>query len=412
MRVKKILCLGIFLSYTAVAQMKSTECEAMKVFDYETGSCEPIAMEGMPMKMWMVHGNAFLVLPKEEGRRGRNQFFAPNMAMADIGSTLGNLQYINLNLMLTLEKWTFPSEGAPLLLQIGEERKDGRPYIDAQHPHSSPLMGLTLSDTVSLGGSDHFKIFFAPRGQATEGPVAFMHRVTGAMNPDAPLGHHTGQDVAHITSTVLGGSLRVYKFIWEASSFHGEEPVPTKVDLPLGKMDSSAMRFIYEHSSDLYAMASFSTVKHPEHDRPDIDTVKRYSASMYSHYRSENAFNFHNTFIFGMTNFYDRLSKLRSFGDEFLFERTDSAHHLWGRFEILERGGEELAISVVRDVKWVSALSLGYSLDLFSSSLGKIAVGTSLTRDFLPAVFRPAYGGEPLSGKIFIQLSAMKMGHF
>lgn len=416
MALKKILWSGLLFSTLTFsegfAQMTPSDCDAMKVFDYETGNCSPMAMAGMPMKMWMVHGNAFLVQPKEEGPRGRNQFYSPNMLNADIGTTVGDLQYINLNLMLTFEKWTFPDAGAPLLLQIGEERENGQPYIDGQHPHSSPIMGLTISDTVSLGGKDHFKIYFSPRGQATDGPIFFMHRMTGMLNPDAPLGHHIGQDVSHISSTVIGTSLRVYKFTLEASAFHGEEPEPTKTDLPLGKPDSSAMRFVYEYSENLYAMASFATVKEPEHDQPDIDKVNRYSASVYSHLKADNGLNFHNTFLFGMTNFYDRISKLRSFGDEFLINRTDLPHNGWGRIELLERGGTQLAIPGVSDVKWVTALTLGYTFDFYKTHALKFSVGGSLTRDFIPGVFEAAYGSDPLSGKVFFQISGMKMGHF
>jgi len=411
MNFKNAICSILFFSSAVFGQMTPADCDAMKVFDYETGGCSPLAMAGMPMKMWMVHGNAFLVQTKEEGDRGRNQFFAPNMVMADVGSSVGNLQYINLDVMLTFEKWTFPEQGAPLLLQIGEERENGSPYIDGQHPHSSPLMGLTLSDTVSLGGKDHFKLFFAPRGQTTEGPIAFMHRVTGMVNPDAPLGHHIGQDVAHISSTVVGASLRVYQFTLEASAFHGEEPEPTKTDLPIGKMDSSAMRFVYEYSENLYAMASFATAKHPEHDQPDIDKVNRYSASVYSHLKSETGFVFHNTFIFGMTNFYDRISKLRSFGDEFLITINDLPHNIWGRIEVLERSGAELAISGA-GVEWVEAATVGYTYDLFKNNKGKIGIGGSVTRDFIPDTFDSVYGKDPLSGKIFIQLSGMSMGQF
>jgi hypothetical protein len=43
-------------------------------------------------------------------------------------------------LMGTTELWTYPRRRYPELLQIGEERSDGSPYIDARHPHRSPIM--------------------------------------------------------------------------------------------------------------------------------------------------------------------------------------------------------------------------------------------------------------------------------
>lgn len=391
--------------------MSPADCSGMLVWDYETGSCAPMAMAQMPMRNWMIHGNLFLSQSFQEGPRGRNQFSAPNMLMGDIGSSIGDIQYINVNLMLTLEKWTFPSSGHPELLQIGEHDSSGRPYIDAQHPHSSPIMGLTLSDTVSLGGRDHLKIFFAPRGQATEGPIAFMHRSTGMYNPDAPLGHHIGQDVAHISSTVFGVSINSFKATLEGSVYNGTEPGPDKTDLPLGKLNSHAYRFIYEFSDFFYAMASAAFVKDPEKNVVDIDHVNRYSASLYFDKSFQEGFMFHNTFIFGMTNFYDHISKLRSFGEEFLFHQKDFPHQMWGRIELLERSASELAIAGIDELHWVSAVTVGYTYEIKKTELGKMGIGISITKDFIPSVFEAAYGADPLSAKVFLQLNGMKMGN-
>src|SRR5262249_45983389 len=159
--------------------------------------------------------------------------------------------------MGTFERWTFPDRGYPELLQIGETDENGVPFIDAQHPHSSPIMGLTLSDTIRLETSrekDYLKFFFAPRGESTDGPIAFMHRPSGMANPDAPLGHHVGQDVGHISSTVIGASLKLGETRIEASTFNGTEPEPDKVDLPLGPPNSYAVRLIEEFSPAVAAM--------------------------------------------------------------------------------------------------------------------------------------------------------------
>ena len=209
------------------------DCTEMEVWDVGMGMCMPLPMADMPMSMVMVHGNAFGAYVTESGPRGRDALVSPNMIMLDVGKTYGDLHYINLDVMVTTEKWTFPENGYPELLQIGEEKANGDPYLDAQHPHSSPIMGLTLSDTIKLGPGekDHLKVFFAPRGGATDGPVAFMHRPTGMMNPDAPLGYHIGQDVGHITSTVIGGSFKKRKIRFEASAFHGRT-CPTKLIFP------------------------------------------------------------------------------------------------------------------------------------------------------------------------------------
>ncbi|HXL73923.1 MAG TPA: hypothetical protein VN963_09900, partial [bacterium] len=167
---------------------------AMEIMDVDMQMVMPFAIPHMPpMTMLMLHGYSFFETIAEEGPRGRADFSAPNMFMADLGTTLDDRQYLNLDVMLTSDLWTVPPTGTPELLQIGENQADGQPFVDAQHPHSSPIMGLTLSDTISLGDDkSSLKLFAAPRGESTDGPVAFMHRITGEVNPDVPLGHHVG----------------------------------------------------------------------------------------------------------------------------------------------------------------------------------------------------------------------------
>jgi hypothetical protein len=249
------------------------KCDEMTVFNPSTSMCEAYPMADMPMKMIMVHGNIFGTHIWEEGPRAQDAWASTSMIMGDFGTTLGSHHYLNLDVMATAEKWTLPDRGYPLLLQTGESNNQGQPFIDDQHPHSSPIMGLTLSDTIALGNvqeKSYLKVFFAPRGESTDGPVAFMHRITGMINPDAPLGHHIGQDVGHITSTVIGGSLKLGSTHIETSTYHGAEPDPENIDLPIGKPDSVSFRLIEDFTNELTGMISAARVNSPESDQPDI----------------------------------------------------------------------------------------------------------------------------------------------
>ena len=387
----------------------------MEVWDVAMGMCMPLPMAGMPMRMLMVHGNVFGVGTTEQGPRGRSAFYSPNMVMADIGTSVGDNHYLNLDFMGTAEKWTVPSNGYPLLLQIGEDQASGQPFLDAQHPHSSPVMGLTLSDMMKIGGGDksHLKIFFAPRGESTDGPIAFMHRSTGMVNPDAPIGHHIGQDVGHISSTVMGGSLKIADTTFELSTFHGGEPQPTKVDLPLGKPDSVALRFIREFSPDHMAMASVAYVNGPEPDQPDILHELRYSASVYDQFQLSQSWRFYNTLIYGAITRYDHASLLNSFAEEFWFH--GGRPNVWGRVEVLQRTRAELAVasdSPPNSGIWVAALTLGYTHEVVEFGGAKLGVGTSVTKTLLPEEFIGTYGGNPWSGQVFLQLSGMRMWDF
>lgn len=392
--------------------MGPADCSEMEFWDYGAGMCLPFTMPGMPMSMAMLHGNAFLVGVSEEGPRGKKTLASPNMLMADVGRSVSDSHYVSVNLMLTLERWTFPKEGYPELLQIGEQNEDEIPYIDAQHPHSSPVMGLTFSDTISLGSAkDHLKVFFAPRGQATDGPIAFMHRPTGSVNPDAPLGHHIGQDVSHITGTVLGFSLGLGAMRYELSTFNGQEPEPAKVDLPLRTPNSYGARMIRELSETWTVMGSAATAKDPEPHDATLTHVDRYSLSTYNQFDLESEWMVHNAFIFGLVNGYDHVSALRSFLEEFWFH-SDSPNQYWGRLEAVERTPAELAVTGLPNLgepRWVTTATVGYTRRLVAGKKVELSAGGSLKKDFLLAEFRDAYGGEPISGKVFLQVSGMNM---
>jgi hypothetical protein len=399
--------------------MSAMDCSDKEVFDVTMSMCMPLP-HGMPMKMVMLTGNAFAVGSTSEGPRGRNQIAGPNMFMLDTGATLADRHYINLDFMGTLERWTFPNNGYPELLQIGEKNKNGHAYLDGQHPHSSPIMGLTLSDTISLNnGKDHLKIFASPRGAATDGPIAFMHRPTGITNPDAPLGHHIGQDVGHISSTVIGTSLALKKTQYQFSIFNGTEPKPTKVDLPVSTPNSAAIRIIQEFSEKYFAMASVAHIKNPEgKGQEESGEMKpssqwRMSASAYSKHQVNPNWSLYSAIIYGHITDYEHASRLSSVAQEFWFKSEQPS--FWSRIEFVERTARHLQIPSVSnqdDAKWVSALTLGYTHRLIAFEDGELSVGTSTTKDFIAGEFEDAYAGDPWAAKVFVQFKGMKMWTF
>ncbi len=379
-----------------------SDCGDMSVWDAEIAMCMPLPMAGMPMRMFMLHGNLFGTQPWQQGPRGRQAFSSSQMIMMDAGTSIGDTHYLNVDLMLTAEKWTVPSGGSPLLLQIGDQNLAGVPYLDAQHPHSSPIMGLTFSDTIFLGQKkNHIKLFFAPRGETTDGPLAFPHRATGVINPDAPLGHHVGQDVSHISSTVLGFSLKFDRFRFESSTFYNTEFPPDQINLPIGIPDSFSSRFIYEWSNEWTTYVSFSRLSTQEN---------RHSASNYTFLPLSNEWMFYNSLIWGWVTNHDGTPSAHSFIEEFLFRGVHP--RIWGRIEILQRTGAQLQIPSLIDStmgQWVAAVTLGYTYNLSHWKELDAGLGVSLTKNWLPDDFRPAYGGDPWSAKVFLQIGGMKM---
>ncbi len=397
-----------------------SDCDEMEIWDPVSAMCLPYPM-GMPMTHLMLHGNIFGVGVTQQGPRGHDDVVTTQMLMGNLGTTVSERHFLNVGLMLTGEKWLLSSHGYPLLLQTGEENAQGVPFVDFQHPHSTPIMGLTFSDTIRIGSDedkDYLKFFFSPRGQSTDGPITFMHRPTGAIQPDAPLGHHLGQDVGHITSTVIGGTIRLGDNQLELSAFNGEEPKPTKVDLPIGSINSGAIRLIHYFDDDLFAMASVAYVSSPHGTEPhlthtwddDIDKVWRYSASGYWKQAVAKEWDLYHTLIYGSVSTFGVDTARHSFSYEFLLRHSRS--NFFGRFELLQRLPAELFIPTVADQlnpRWVAALTVGYSHVLFDFGAAKLNLGASVTKDFLPSAYTPSYGGNPWTAKAFLELSGMEM---
>jgi hypothetical protein len=382
-------------------------CGKNETWDNGMSMCMPVA--GATSVLLSGQFNVFGVFSALQGPRGVSQFAAPDMFMGDAGKTVGTHQFINVELMGTLELWTYPYHGYPELLQIGEERSNGTPYVDAQHPHTSPVMGLTFSDTISLAGMNTLKLFFAPRGESTDGPIAYMHRESAEDDPDAPLGHHVGQDVGHISSTVFGAQLALGSWIVEASAFNGTEPQPTRVDLPLGPVNSEALRITYVISPDHRVMASVAHVDEVDPLYPLANTATRASASLYDHLTLGDIGGVNHTFVIGSIKRSPGYPSLSSFLDEAVLNH--GATDVWGRAEVLQRLASELeipeppAVTPTNDERWVSALTIGCTHWLPWQSRIQVGVGSSLTMDVIPADWAGAYGHRrPLTFRLILQV--------
>jgi len=383
-------------------------CAADESWDNSMNMCMPSASSAGSRTVVSGQFNVFGVFSVQEGPRGVDQFAAPNMFMLDFGRAITPRQFLSLALMGTSELWTYPQRGYPELLQIGEEHSNGQPFVDAQHPHTSPIMGLTVSDTVSLGSSEILKVFFAPRGESTDGPIAFMHRDSARDDPDAPLGHHVGQDVGHVSSTVLGAQLDLGKIIVEASAFNGTEPDPTAVDLPLGPLNSLSLRATYVFIPGHEVMASLAHVEQQDPTYPGTTSATRASASLYDRFVLD-AGTLDHSFVVGRIARYPDSIAETSFLDEAVWRR--GASDVWGRIEVLQRLASELAIpsadstGSADDRRWVSALTLGYTHWTELNRGLQFGLGTSLTVDVIPGDWANAYGNRaPLTGRIIFQL--------
>jgi hypothetical protein len=386
-------------------------CEAGQYFFFDMSMCldRPFAPGHFS---GMVMGNGFLVDSGVTGVRSRHSLAGPNWLMFVAGLDVASWNRVEIDGMLTIERWTFPSRGYALPLQIGEENAQGVPYVDAQHPHSSPLMGLAFADVISFSHTQNriLRLWFAPRGASTDGPIPFMHRMSATFDPSAPLGHHIGQDAGHISSTVVAASVMFGPYTLEVSTFNGREPQPTEIDLPIGTPDSFAMRGIAQIGRRWMVSASFAYVDNPENDPTDTK-VYRASASGYLNTDLPGGWRAHLTLIYGGIANYDHTPWLNSLLAEGSF--SDGLNNPFFRLEVLQRTPNELNVPVLAgqdSPQWVGSLTVGYSRKFASLWGFDFLGGLAGTLDFLPEQFQTAYGGPVVAvGRMFFEARLVKM---
>jgi hypothetical protein len=382
-------------------------CKSTEHWDTAMNMCMPGADSPTGLTT-MFHYNQFVVLTSGSGARGRTAVSAPNMWMLMLDKKTSARNTIEISWMGTTDLWTVPKRGTPELLQTGDANSSGQAFIDAQHPHSSPIMGLTFSDILSFGanGENKLTFFFAPRGEATAGPEAYMHRASSDGNPDAPLSHHL-QDVFHITSTVIGVKADYGKWTVETSAFSGVDAQPTRVNLDMHTPDSFAVRANYRANSNVTVGGSVAKVKALDFvNNPERKTENEifYSAWVKTS-QSLKGGTLSTASIWGQNDNRSTGEKLNSFLEEFAYEL--GKNEFYGRLEILQRTLEQLEVQVTdgkTGARWVKALTLGAERQIQSRGSMRLYAGGAVTAYSLPRDFRVVYGSTPVAAKVYLRL--------
>jgi hypothetical protein len=358
------------------------------------------------------HVKQFAVQNASSGPRGRNSFYAPNMFMLGYKQKLSDKNSFAVDFMGTTDKWAMSKRGYGLLLQAGEANSEGVPYIDAQHPHTSPFMGLTFSDIIQLGDTGQtLTFFFAPRGEATAGPASFMHRLSASVNPDAPISHHL-QDVFHIASTVGGLKWAVKNTVIEASVFSGAEPIPSEVNLDTHKPDSYAFRVNQKLNKNFSVGASVARVTsehrgqesgHEGEEAGHKEKELSLAAWLTTNHQIKGGF-LNTSFIWGQISSQEHT--LNSFLQEFVYQL--GRNNFFGRVEILQRTSGQLNI-VVTDgntgAQWIKPISLGYERLTVKKNNFEMAVGGVAKKSYVATPLKTSYGGNPVSGSVYVRVS-------
>jgi hypothetical protein len=349
----------------------------------------------------------YLVGITESGPRGQTRFSAPNMFMLDLTDAISDCDSVKVDWM-GATPWTVPKGGSPQLLQVGDVDANGKPYVDALHPHYL-FSNLTFAEIHCLGskGDKTITLSFAPRGEATAGPTPYMDRPSAEGNWAAPLAHHL-QDVFHSMSTVLAARFAAGKWSIEGSLYSGHEQVPTAIDLGLHKLDSGGVRVERQLNNHVSVGGSFaSTLDAPPGAQAERQNAIGAWVMTDNHWRTKSL---STSTIYGQSS--EDKVRLNSFLNELLFRfGKDEKNHVFSRFEVLQRTPEQLELQVTGDAKhpeWVKDLTLGYEREILKGKSSALYLGGSYTKSFVPTDFRATYGGNPNSAEIHLRLQLRK----
>lgn len=377
----------------------------------------PMFMQMEQGEKWhfMLHYAAFLRYTNqdilESGDRGDEQFDSPNWMMLMARRNTGKKGFLFFRQMISLDPWTVGAAGYPLLFQTGETYK-GEPLVDAQHPHD-------LFSEIAAGYSHSFNtnwdafVYAGLPGEPALGPGAFMHRPSAAGMPSAPLGHHW-QDASHITYGVITAGLRFKEWKADLSVFRGTEPDENRYDIEQPKLDSYSGRLTFNPGSSFSFQVSGAFLHEPELIEPGTDQ-HRYTASVLYNSLVNNGSQLSGALVWGANQ---ALSDLHTeLKHSFLAEADCSLTkriNLFGRAEAVQKSSHELAFHqhdvTFEESYWVNAVSMGASHALLRSKALRIDIGGLLTGyPYVDDRLKSVYGGDLLSGEVFIRLTPPQM---
>jgi hypothetical protein len=348
--------------------------------------------------MVMVHGFAYGVYDYQSGPRGDRKFYSPNMLMGMASHPLGP-GTIGFRGMFSLEPATIGKGGYPELLQTGETANGKEPLLDRQHPHDF-LRELATTYSIPTGDQSAAFVYFGYPGEPALGPATFMHRFSGADNPEAPITHHW-LDSTHVTFGVATVGYVWKQFKLDASIFTGREPDENRWDFDPPRFDSYSARLTYNPAKAWSMQVSYGSIHSPEQLEPDVDVDRITSSIAYHLAWGEN--NWQTTFAWGRN-----MNHPGETLDGFLLESLVNFNHTHTVFARAEKVDKDELFAEGDPLEGqrfnVNKITLGYIYDFAKWQHAKFGVGGMGSVYLLPASLTPAYGETPLAFSLFVRV--------
>jgi len=327
--------------------------------------------------------------------RGDRDDFAQSMAMLMAQRPIG-AGMLGLRGMISLDPELVGDDGYPLLFQTGETADGATLLIDRQHPHDF-FMELAATYSRPIGDDASAFVYGGLVGEPALGPVTFMHRASGMVNPEAPLSHHW-LDSTHISFGVLTGGIVLGDIKLEASAFNGREPDENRYDIEIDSLDSWSLRATWNPTGNWSSQLSFGSLEEPEALEPGID-IDRTTFSTTYHLPLAAGW-WQTTVAVGRNEKQPGEST-----DAWLLESAlnfGNSTTVFARAESVDKDELFLEGDPLHDQTFrVQKLGVGASRDFGMLWGGTFSAGLVYNWHFLPQTLEPSYGGDPGTWLVF-----------
>jgi hypothetical protein len=343
----------------------------------------------------MTHGSINLNYVRQPDPRGADKTFVGGMLMTMAQRPLGDGTF-GVRAMLSPEPFMGAS-GYPLLLATGETADGVSHLVDRQHPHDL-FMELAATYSRNITANSSVFIYGGLPGEPALGPPAFMHRLSGMDNPEAPISHHW-LDSTHITFGVVTAGVVLDNWKFEASTFRGREPDQYRYDIERPYLDSVAGRVSWNPVRELSLQVSYGHINSPEQLAPSVNENRLTASAIYTT-------PFGDGHLWSTTVAWGR--KMLSSGDTldaYLLESSAILKNNWTLFMRAEQVAEnELTHHIPgleERVFGVAKVSVGGIYDFVRTEHAKFGVGGLVSRYVLPNDLKPVYGRDLTGFMVF-----------
>jgi len=341
----------------------------------------------------------YLTYNNQGAPRGAVDFESQNSGIVTANHPLGPGRFTARG-QFSLEPATLRPEGSPQLAQWGEVQ-DGVLQVDSRRPKNF-FMEAGADWVTNLATHTQLRLYAAPVGEATLGPVPYVRRLSAMENPEAPLSA-TLQEGSSVAEGVLSAGLKSgsgdqRSFQVEGSLFHGREPDAEHWDLAPGVLDSWAVRLTAKPYTGVVASLSRGHLVAPFRGLPGDWDRTCFTLSGERLYKQS---------LVAATVVWARNSMPGQRLDSFLAEALYSWNlfSFFGRYERLDRPGllgpsQPVGLESPR----VVAVTAGVVHELPLAGGWKTGLGTDVVFHGMPDVYAASYGRYPTSFHVFLRI--------